>query len=214
MKMKFGFIAMIGLLVVSCTSVQPGTVFYSANIEPFSGTAPIDTLKTILYSNSELTVSYSSKKSQLDYRVPDFYDLSVVIDRKKNKHLILLETSLGLYAKPATLSEATDALSINDSIKAVLTSDTMSILGYLCHKAEIRTSSGTNVVWYTKELGVEFHDLKFLNMNIQVPGFPLSFSGSTDNTLVRFKADSIVTPIQTDTLFSTKIPEGAKLKVD
>ena len=78
----------------------------------------------------------------------------------------------------------------------------------------MRTSSETNVIWYTKELGIEFHDLKFLNMNIQVPGFPLSFSGSTDNTSIRFTADSIVTPIQTDTLFSIKIPEDAQIKVD
>jgi GLPGLI family protein len=93
-----------------------------------------------------------------------------------------------------------------------ITTETKTISGYNCTKANVTTADGnTLVIWFTKDIVAFTQGQNY--MNSKIPGFPMEMTIVQDGLTIEFKATSVETKVDKK-LFKQSIPEGYEIKTE
>lgn len=141
--MKYCFLLVAALLLGQQNFAQSYLITYERS---YNGKTTADEDPLLVYSNADQTVvtTRAATQSSAPYPYETYY-----VDRKNKDHYFKL-TTFSASKELATL----DTLLLKRN-SLTLTTETKTILGYVCKKAQTSVNSNTIELWYTNELGVK-----------------------------------------------------------
>lgn len=203
-KKVLNLLLFLGLSLTAVAQLKKGVVSYDMT---FSSDKEEMAMVSSMMAGSKFKLSFIPGKSRADISMGMMGTMTTISDSKAKKSLTLSDMMGMKYAVESKL-ESTDSKPNDQTIE--ITTETKTIAGYNCTKANVTTAEGsTMVIWFTKDIVAFTQGQNY--MNSKIPGFPMEMTIFQDGLTIEFKATSVETTADKK-LFKRTIPEGYEVK--
>lgn len=206
MKTTFVLI-LLTLSFISLSQEKEGFFQYHISVSALDTSAQTRQ-NAMMLRNSTLKMYYAEDLLRVEYKMGDMYTTTMVLNKKTNLSLTLMNGAMGNYAVQKPVDELDfNTFDKDTNVVIVDLNETKKILGYECKKLLVKMGGEISTYWVTDEIQVDNFGEQLINPNI--PGFPLSFSKVAEGIEMTYKASNIMFELEDkEKLFSTDPPLG------
>lgn len=158
--------------------------------------------------NSIMKMYFAEDLIRAEFKMGDMYTTTIILDKKQDKALSIMDGAMGNYAVQNTIDELNfNDVQLDSNTVILDLKENKVILGYTCRKIMVKSLNEITTYWVTDEIDVGPLGKQLINPNI--PGFPLSFAKVSNGIEMTYKASNISFELENkEELFDTTPPPG------
>lgn len=207
---KILFAALVFMSSLTFAQIKQGNITYSMS---FAGDMEGMEQVAQMFAGSSMELYFMPKKSRVDMNMGAMMKTTAISDETQNKALILMSGVMGKIAVTTSLQELEDENKVKMPKYSIhISSETKTILGYTCKKAELTDESGNvSTCWFTTDIEVLTKGQN--GAYSMIPGMSLEFETNTNGMIMKFTATAINEKVKDlSSKFSLEVPPGYETK--